>query len=383
MAALHSLAATQPFRAAYSVFAVVSILTRVPFWVVKYVLARFRQHPAYSYKQALMVRIIRAISGHISNMQMRIPLPITPGREKSQWVTVPPSDNSAYAGVLDTSAVRATTVGGTWYPRTPGNTELAVESSGDIVLHLHGGGYVLGDGRKGDWSFLALNLLRHGNVSYIFIPQYRLSSKPVNTPFPGALQDAVTSYLYLTKTLGVAPERIILSGDSAGGNLSLALLKYIVECGGDIDGLRAPACAWLWSPWVSPRLSQDKNRTLRNPNYHTDYLHSSFGSWGSGAYHRNIAPGTPADLYINFLSPNPPLKTTVPIYMWTGKLEVLYFDIVKLAEELKEEGNTVHLDVDPTAPHDVIYLGNKIFFHEAAKKGVKNAAEWFSVVRKA
>lgn len=383
MTAPRSLAAAQPFKAFYTLYAVAYVLARLPFWILKNLFTRLRQHPAYSFKQALLIQIIKGIVSHVSSMQMSVPLPLKAGAEKSQWVLLPPFESSVYTGVLDSGAVKPATIGGTWYPRKPGMSELSSQSSGDVILHIHGGAFVLGDGRKNDTGNAALTLLRNSNASFVFFPQYRLSSRPSNTPFPGALQDAVTSYLYFTRTMGIAPERIILSGDSAGGNLSMALLRYIADCGGDISGLRAPAGAWLWSPWVSPRIAQDRKKLESNPNYRTDYLHSKLGYWGSHAYHGKIAPGTPADYYINFLAPNPPLKTPTPIYMWAGKLEVLYFDCMKLAEELKNAGNSVHVDIDPIAPHDTLLIGDKIGFQKSADKGVKNAAEWFRSVRAA
>lgn len=66
--------------------------------------------------------------------------------------------------------------------------------------------------------------------------------------FPVALQDAVTAYAYVLNTLNVRPENVVISGDSAGGNLALALLPYMHEEGELV--LPHPRAALLWSPWV-------------------------------------------------------------------------------------------------------------------------------------
>jgi len=47
-------------------------------------------------------------------------------------------------------------------------------------------------------------------------------------PFPTALLDALAGYLYLIK-LGFSEENIIFVGDSAGGNLALALTRYLLS----------------------------------------------------------------------------------------------------------------------------------------------------------
>jgi len=108
---------------------------------------------------------------------------------------------------------------------------------------------VIGDGRQDDCGFAAKTLLQHTSATHVLCPQYRLASNPGGR-FPSQLQDAITSFLYLIEELKVPANQITISGDSAGGNLCLALLRYIA------DNLKAavpsPGCAFLWSPWVDP-----------------------------------------------------------------------------------------------------------------------------------
>lgn len=52
--------------------------------------------------------------------------------------------------------------------------------------------------------------------------EYRL----LPTPFPAALQDAVTVYASLLRK-GIPANRIVIIGDSAGGNVALALARWI------------------------------------------------------------------------------------------------------------------------------------------------------------
>lgn len=54
---------------------------------------------------------------------------------------------------------------------------------------------------------------------------YRLASNP-KARFPAQLQDAISSLQYLLDQ-GVNPRQIVLSGDSAGANILISLLRYM------------------------------------------------------------------------------------------------------------------------------------------------------------
>ena len=71
------------------------------------------------------------------------------------------------------------------------------------------------------------------SIRRTFAVEYRLSSpgepgKGAVFPFPAAFIDGLAGYLYLIK-LGFPEENIILVGDSAGGNLALALVRYLLS----------------------------------------------------------------------------------------------------------------------------------------------------------
>jgi len=69
-------------------------------------------------------------------------------------------------------------------------------------------------------------------------------------PFPAALLDGLAGYLYLIE-LGFSEEDIILVGDSAGGNLALALTRYLLSYRVQQPKLpRIPGALVLHSPWT-------------------------------------------------------------------------------------------------------------------------------------
>jgi phosphinothricin tripeptide acetyl hydrolase len=107
-----------------------------------------------------------------------------------------------------------------------------------VVLYLHGGGYVIGSPRS--HRHLAAAIARAAGARALLL-DYRLAPEH---PFPAALEDAVAAYSWLLGQ-GVAPGRIVLAGDSAGGGLTVAALIALRE-----RRLPAPAGGICISPWV-------------------------------------------------------------------------------------------------------------------------------------
>lgn len=106
-----------------------------------------------------------------------------------------------------------------------------------IFYHFHGGGYVVETAHpKGAASKILKDFLQNSSSPSLrrtFAVEYRLSSpgEPGQGsvfPFPTALIDALAGYIYLVK-LGFSEENIIIVGDSAGGNLALALTRYLLS----------------------------------------------------------------------------------------------------------------------------------------------------------
>jgi monoterpene epsilon-lactone hydrolase len=114
--------------------------------------------------------------------------------------------------------------------RAPGAAEDAV------VVHLHGGGYVIGSPRS--HRLLAARLSAASGATVV-VPDYRLAPEH---PFPAAVEDARAVVEAVVAEAG--PDRVAVSGDSAGGGLAVATLAAWPE-----DRAR-PAAALCWSPWA-------------------------------------------------------------------------------------------------------------------------------------
>ncbi|KAF2760351.1 alpha/beta-hydrolase [Pseudovirgaria hyperparasitica] len=373
-----ALITSQPFKGIYVLLALAFELSRFPLFVVSYLIPNLRPNAKWTFRQAIGIKIVRLFLYHAGAVEMNVPLPLAPGAEGKQFLTVEPASEKYYTGPLRVGNVSPIKIGGTWYPHAPTKAELKGK---DVGLHFHGGAFVIGDGRKRDAGFAGATLNKHAKLPFVFAPQYRLSGAPTNGKFPAAFQDAVTTYLYPLHDLEVPASRIIISGDSAGGNLCLALLRYIAQFGKEVD-IPAPGASLLFSPWVEPHGSYDQARTRMAPNYATDYIHSSFGAWGISKYIPDSMK-SPSAKFAEYISPlGNPFKSTVPIWITVGGSEVLLGDDTQLYEELKKEGNEVALDIQENAPHDYILVGPIVGFEFAARKSSQAARSFINKKRK-
>ncbi|KAF2745368.1 alpha/beta-hydrolase, partial [Sporormia fimetaria CBS 119925] len=383
---LHSTAAMdilryQPFKGLYALSATVFELLRLPLWFLKYITPLGRQHAQWSFRQAFSVRLFFSVVHHIARLQIKTPLPLTPGKEKERFLVIaPPSDSYFIGPFAPTQDVKPVPTGASWYPAPL--TASSDTASLTVVLHLHGGAYVLGDGRTQASGYFVSKLLKHAGATHVLAPQYRLSSLPAgpgSNPFPAAVQDCLAAYLYLMKELRISPKNIVLSGDSAGANAAISLLRYITEYGEKLD-IPAPSAAWLWSPWVSPKSSIHREQLHSNRNYGSDYLSYNFTAWGGYAYAGSAGPEFLESEYISH--GGKPFRTHTPLWVNTGGAEVLYFDDCEWANMMMKAGNDVTLDVEEKVPHDVLLVGASLGFDAEATACAKRAGLWLKEARK-
>lgn len=107
-----------------------------------------------------------------------------------------------------------------------------------VVLYLHGGGYL---GCSPATHRPITKTLAKLMSARVIAPDYRLAPEH---PFPAALEDAVATFQWILDQ-GVAPDRIRVAGDSAGGGLTLALMLKLKEL-----QLPLPGKLYLLSPWT-------------------------------------------------------------------------------------------------------------------------------------
>ena len=117
---------------------------------------------------------------------------------------------------------------------TPGRVDIPDAA----ILHMHGGAYVSGgllQCRRVISPISAAAGVRALTFAYRLAPQH---------PYPAQLEDALRAYGYLREK-GFSPRKIAFVGESAGGNLALALAMKLREAGEEM-----PAAIALLSPWA-------------------------------------------------------------------------------------------------------------------------------------
>jgi acetyl esterase/lipase len=333
---------------------------------------RFRPHPTWTLKQSVLVGVVKAALGYLSTAKPRVHLPLAPGPEGSRFVLIETKRPTLYRGPLRDDTIQPTVVGATW---TPQAIEAGAVRKDDvrIILHFHGGAYVLGDGRDRDVGFLARGLLANTSCTHVLAPQYRLASEPLGR-YPAALQDALSAYLYLVSDLGVPANQVVLSGDSAGGHIVLGLLRYLAEFGSELD-IPTPLAVLLWSPWTNIAASLNARDMMLNERYVTDYIPPSFPAWGARSFLGSGATDL-NDPYVSLADEKHVKVGDVPVWVHTGGKEILYDDNRCFVELLRKTDRLVEWVVHEDCPHDIMLMGETLAFEKAAMEGATKAGDF-------
>ncbi|MCP1535735.1 alpha/beta hydrolase [Methylorubrum extorquens] len=200
-----------------------------------------------------------------------------------------------------------------------------------VILFLHGGGYVSGSLKSHRHMVAQAGreaLARTLALSYRLAPEH---------PFPAALDDALTGYRFLLAS-GIAPARIALAGESAGGGLALATALSLREA-----GLPLPGCLWLSSPWVDLALTgaSMESKAAVDPLLSRTYLSELASLYLNGA-----------DALGPLVSPiNADLAGLPPMLIQVGSAETLLDDSVRLTAVAGATDIAVHLEVWPHMIH--------------------------------
>ena len=125
---------------------------------------------------------------------------------------------------------------------------------GKVIFHIHGGAWNGGVPCTGQRAFIEIaDELRLNIVSV----EYRLAPEH---PYPAGLEDCVSAYLGLLEE-GLDPDNIVLMGESAGGNLCLALMLWLKD-----HGKPLPGGSVLISPGTDFTVLEEKKRAaLEHP----------------------------------------------------------------------------------------------------------------------
>ena len=202
---------------------------------------------------------------------------------------------------------------------------------GGIIFHIHGGGFALGSatGSVGLASSLARKTgMRAVSADYRLAPEH---------PYPAALQDVTAAYRALAGQAGSA-EQIVVSGESAGGNLAIELL-----IAGKAEGLTMPAAALLLSPMtdLTATGSSYAGKAHADPAVSAQAIRTRAADYLAGT--------DPADPLVSPIFAD--LSGLPPLLIQAGSHEVLLDDATRLAAKAAADNVAVILDITPGVPH--------------------------------
>ncbi len=200
-----------------------------------------------------------------------------------------------------------------------------VLESDEMILYLHGGGYVMGSIHT--HRPFAAKLALECRTKVLLI-DYALA--PEN-PYPAAVNDIMAVYSWLQKG-GYKGGNIILAGDSAGGGLVMSTMLNIRD-----ERMVPPAGAILLSPWVDLSCSGESMTTIakKDPLFNPGLV-ASMAPWYAGKLPLDD-PGV-SPLFAD-------LTGLPPLLIQVGTVEIFLDDSIRLAERAKAAGVEVDLEV--------------------------------------
>jgi hypothetical protein len=263
----------QPLKTLYLTFHLGALfLLRVPFWAIKFVLRSQRPSPTWSWLNSIVVVVVRNFIRICTNggvLQSRRDVTEPPSAEqvrrmvgsacKAIWIEPAKVDNvwGDIRKLMVQNDVKPARVEAYWWGEGIGDWPVNVTRKSwytfmevvmwcvDRAIGQHGlpirvcSSYQMGSARPGPFhDTLPRSMLKRARVlgpallKRVLNVEYRLTRAVPIAPasinaFPAALLDGLSVVHYLVFSVGFHPRDVILSGDSAGGNLALAITRYL------------------------------------------------------------------------------------------------------------------------------------------------------------
>ena len=203
---------------------------------------------------------------------------------------------------------------------------LPPENADKVLIHVHGGCYVLFPGEAGTTEALMMAGIGHYKVISV---DYRM---PPEAYFPAALDDAVTVYAAVLKT--TPAKNIAFFGTSAGGALTLEMVLRAREKGLPVPGAIAPG---------TPMSDVTKHGDTFYTNEKVDNILVSRDGFCDAA---TVIYAQGHDLADPLLSPvNGDMKGFPPAILTTGTRDLLLSNTVRVHRKLRRAGVEAELVV--------------------------------------
>lgn len=244
----------------------------------------------------------------------------------------------------DVDLIRATMAGAFGSPLPPPDdvvligatdgrrVELRLHHPADVphgaLLHVHGGGFVMGSAALYDG---VCSELAEATGCIIAAVDYRLAPEH---PYPAALDDCMLAWEWLaahSETLGVDETRVGLYGESAGAALAIGVADRLRSSG----ALQAAALV-LQEPVVDDRLSSASSRRFNR----TPIWNRELAEWSWNLYLGDVRASPPGEASPARLAD---FTGFPPTFVSTRDLDPLRDEGIALARRLIDDGIDVEL----------------------------------------
>lgn len=212
------------------------------------------------------------------------------------------------------------------------------------ILHLHGGGYVLGSPES---MAPQCSAWAKGMDAVVVAPAYRLAPE---TSFPGNVEDAYAALAWLNDNagqLGVDTSCIAVAGESAGGGLAAALALLVRDRG---------EFSLCHQQLIFPML--DDRTTIRadlSPMYGEFVWDRAKNHFGWSALLDGDPGGQDVSPYAAAARADD-LSGLPPTFIATGAMDLFAEENLDYARRLMAAGVPVELHVYPGAPHGFMWV---------------------------
>jgi acetyl esterase/lipase len=208
------------------------------------------------------------------------------------------------------------------------------------ILYFHGGLWMAGapqSVRPMTWRLAKSTGIPVYALDYRLAPEY---------PYPAGLDDCIQAYHALLAR-GIPASSIVVTGDSAGGNLLLALALHL-------KAVNKPLPAALVG--ISSMTDLAYSGASFNTNAESDVMFTQkVLKWVAEVYTSQTELTNP------FLSPlYGDLAGLPPTYLLTSSSEMLRDDSTRIAEKMQKAGVAVTLDIWPELCHDWPQLADQM-----------------------
>lgn len=239
-------------------------------------------------------------------------------------------------------------------PGAPGDPDVRVRTyrrkqgaaSRPAILHLHGGGYILG---TPDASAPFCAQWADAFDAVVIAPAYRLGPE---TSFPGNVEDAYCALAWAVKNaaaLGIDTSRIAVAGESAGGGLAAGLALLVRDRG---------EYSFCHQQLIFPMLDdRTAVRTDISPMY-GEFVWTNASNYFGWSALLGQPPGSDGVSPYAAAARAESLKGLPPTYIATGALDLFTEENLDYAKRLMADGVPVELHVYPGAPHGFMQLAS-------------------------